>query len=385
MRVFLSILFSIFLLLSPKPLFSQDGMSQAETTLKDAEAAFERGRPDYILARKAIEQAELTQDLRLKSRAYGLQAKLDSSGRRYSRALPNYLKSHELRLQADEADASAALAAAEAKAKASESARSTAIASQTKSEEELVAAKAAARWKYLTVIGICLAILAAGVLGFLATVKKLRDDVKAANEAQEVSDQGFAKARTELTESSFASLKQLRRIFQSLAARISSDTTATTTMVAAQNAALGYLSQSSFDQGDTHEVAMEAFFSKFNPDLTKLLSATSSTKLNANSMPLRLPLDQAVPVALIYTELVSNAFKHGGSQVETNLTKEGSNISLSVTDNGSGGLDAVTKAEGLKLVSYFSDAIKGRLDYPDSNTIRLRFSSSPQRALPGIG
>jgi len=384
MRNLLFLLLTLFLLLSPKPVFSQSGNSEAETVLRDAEAAFERGRPDYILARRAIEQADQTNNLRLKSRAYTLQAKLDSAGRRYSRALPNYIKAHEFRLQADEADASAALAAAEEKAKTAEAARSSAIASQAQSAEELEAAKTAARWKYLTVIGICLAILAAGALGFLATVKKMRDDVKAAKEAKLVSDEGFAKARAELTASSFSSFKQLRRLFQSLTARFSTDTGATKTMVVAQNTALGYLAQSSFDKGDTHEVAMEAFFSKFNPDLTKLLDPTSAKTLKDNVMPLRLPIDQAVPVALIYTELLSNAFKHGGSSVEASLTKEGSSISLSVSDSGSTDLESVTKSEGLKLVSYFSDAIKGRIDYPKPNTIRLRFASTPQNALPGI-
>jgi len=372
-------------MLSPNPLLAQGGMSQAETTLRDAAAAFERGRPDYILARKAIEQAEQTQDLRLKSRAYQLQAKLDSAGRRYSRALPNYLKSHELRLQADKADASAALAAAQAEAKNAETAKALAISSQLKSEEELEAAKAAARWKYLTVIGICLAILAAGALGFLATVKKLRDDVKAAKEAQEISDESYSKGRTELNESSYTSLKQLRRIFQGLASRTSSaDSAAGPKMIAAQNAALGFLAQSSFDQGNTHEVAMEAFYSKFNPSLSKLLSPDASTSLNGKSMPLRLPIDQAVPVALIYTELVSNAFKHGGNEVTTNMTKEGSNISLSISDNGKGGVESENRGEGLKLVSYFTDEIKGKIDYPDASTVRLRFTSVPQRALPGF-
>lgn len=384
MRIFLLVLFSFFLLLSPKLLFAQQGVSQAETTLRDAEAAFESGRPDYILARKAIEEAEQTKDLRLKSRAYELQGKLDSVGRRYSRALPNYLKAHELRLQADEADATAALVAAQLELKSAETALKAAEVAKAKSEEELEAANAAARWKYLTVIGICLAILAAGILGFFGTVKKLRDDIAAAREAQEKSEVGFAKARTELTESSYGALKQLRRIFQGLATRISSDAASASNMIAAQNAALGYLAQSSFDQGDTHEVAMEAFFLKFNPDLKEIMGKVGAQQLDAKAMPLRLPLDQAVPVALIYTELVSNAFKHGGSQVTTNLTKEGSNISLVVSDNGAGGVDSASKGEGLKLVSYFADAIKGRIDYPDANTIRLRFMSTPQRALPGI-
>ena len=116
---------------------------------------------------------------------------------------------------------------------------------------------------------------------------------------------------------------------------------------------------------------MEAFYAKFNPSLSKILSADSSTKLDAKSMPLRLPIDQAVPVALIYTELVSNAFKHGGNEVNTNMTKEGTNITLTISDNGSGGVESDNKGEGLKLVSYFTDEIKGRIDYPDASTVVL--------------
>lgn len=382
MRFFLLFFFSFFLVLSPKHGAAQGETSSAETMLKDAEAAYARGRPDYILTRKALEQADLSKDLRFKARAYLLQAKLDSTGRRFSRALPNYLKANAFQTQADKADAAAALEAAQAKAKAAEGAEASALEAKAKSEEELESAIAAARWKYMTVMGICLAILAAGALGFLATVKKLRDDVAAARSAKAKSDEGFEEVKNQLTESSYASLKQLRRIFQNLSARVAGDSTAAAVkMIEAQNAALGYLAQSSFDQGKTHEVAMEAFFAKYNPDLSAMLNVKGA-QLDGKSMPLRLPIEQAVPVALIYTELVSNAFKFCGGLVQTSLTKEGTNIAMQVKDNGPGGIESATKGEGLKLVSYFAEAIKGRIDYPDTNTVRLRFESAPALSLP---
>jgi len=347
MRLPFLLFFSFFFLLSPKHALAQVGATTLETTLKDAEAAYKRGRPDYILARKAVELAEGSKDLRLKARAYLLQARLDSTGRRYSRALPNYLLASSLQAQADEADASAALAAAQAKAKAAQEAEADALEAKKKSEEELEETIAASKWKYIAVIGICLAILAAGALGFLATVKKLRDDVLEAKNAQASSDEGFEKIKTQLTESSFTSLKQLRRIFQNLASRVTSDNpSGALKMIEVQNAALGYLAQSSFDKGKTHEVAMEAFFAKYNPDLNAMLN-TKGAHLDGKSMPLRLPIDQAVPVALIYTELVSNAFKFGGGEVQTSLTKEGANVSMLVKDNGPGGIESATKGEGL--------------------------------------
>ncbi len=390
-RFALLFLVAVIVLLSPKPdVFAQGGEATAATeseamqTLRTAEVAFERGRPDYVLARRALEQAEATDDLLLQARANRLQARLDSAGRRYSRALPYYHQAAELELQAQRAAAAEAIAAAQQQAEAAEAARLQAESIRTEAESTLEEQREAASWKYMTVIGICLVVLALGILAFLATVRKMRGDTARAREGQQESDTAYAEARNQLSQSSRAAMKMLRRIFQTLAARMpATGATTPANQLHAQSEALGYLAQSSFEQGDKFEVAMEAFFEKYNPTLTQLLNPHPGLSLRTEAMPLRLPLDQAVPVALIYTELVDNAFRHGGSsgQVLVRMTKEGNSITMTVKDPSGSSFSAQPAGEGRKLVAYLAEEIGGKIDYPsgDTDEVRLRFKSIAQR------
>ena len=380
--------------LSPKPAaYAQDAAAAAAAnteivnTLREAEAAFARGRPDYILARRALEQAEATDDLRLRARANRLQARLDSAGRRYSRAMPYFNRAERYTRQADAAEASAAVEAAKAEAAEAEAARAEAVAARTEAEATLEEERAAARWKYVTVVGICLAVLAAGVLGFLATVRKLRGDVSAAERRQAESDTGYGEARTQLGLSSRTALNRLRRIVQSISTRMPAGAAGSPARdLAAQAAALRSVSQASFEQGGKHEVAMEAFFDKLDGALAEQLAPQPGVRLHTESMPVRLSLDQAVPLALIYTELVGNAFKHGGGDVHAKLTKEGTSVTLTVADAAARGFGAEPAREGRKLVAFLADELKARVDYPstDGGAVRVRFATDGVRG-PAVG
>lgn len=343
-----------------------------------------RGRPDYVLARQALREAEATDDLRLKAEANLVQARLDSTGRRYSKALPLFHRAGALTREADRIEAEAALAEANAEAAAAEEARLAADAARAETEATLESERSAAQLKYVTVIGICLAILAAGILAFLATVRNLRNKIKHARAGQEEADAAYTEARAQVTESSRSALKRLRRIMRTLAARLPTGPAGSpVNQLAAQNAALHYLAQSSFEQGDRHEVAMEAFYDKFNAELTQLLNPAPGVQLVTDSMPLRLPLDQAVPVALIYTELIGNAFKHGGGKgrVTAQMTKEGDSVTLTVSDEGYGSIGSHPNGEGMRLVHYLAEEIGGKVDYPDSDggAVRLRFRATGVR------
>lgn len=90
-----------------------------------------------------------------------------------------------------------------------------------------------------------------------------------------------------------------------------------------------------------------------------------------------LPMEQAVPYALIVNELVSNALKHGFSDgrsgkilVSTTLTEDGQ-VHLSVFDDGIGipsGEDPVRKQTlGLQLVSRLACQLNGQLDFGRGN------------------
>ena len=246
-------------------------------------------------------------------------------------------------------------------------------------ETELAEAESAARMRYLTVIGICLAILAAGVLAYLATVRSLTAKVRAAEAARRESDAAYAEARTALGESARTGMRQLRRVYQALAARMPvtpGDRAAA--HLAAQGAALDALAQSSFEQGGRHEVAMEAFFEKLRPGLERLLRVNDGQQVAVASMPLRLGIDEAVPLALAYVELVGNALRHGSGAVATTLSKEGPSVTLAVSDEGDGNWAAQPAGEGRKLVAFFADAVGAQVDYPSGgggSTVRLRYEA----------
>ena len=370
------------LLLSLKPVMAQQNPeSTAEQTLQDAKDAFASGRPDYLLAQRAIEQAEQTQDLRLRAEAYLLQARLDSAGRRYSRAIPNYVLSQELLKQANATDAAAALAEAKAQVSAAEQARAAALDSARQSTATLEAERSSARYKYLALLGICLAVLAAGALAYLAMMRKLSGDAASARASKDEFQEKLTKAEQRLGETAITDLQRLRRIFQSIDIRISTIRSAKQELklIAAQNAASGYLLQSSFNQGGDHEVAMEAFIAKLTPKVKELLPLKPGTDLKATSMPLRLPVDQATAVGLIYLELLANAILHGGEQIQTSLSKEGSMVSLIVKDSGKQSLENLEKGAGLKLVSFLAEELNAQVDAPEPGSLRIRFESASQR------
>ena len=385
----LALVLALLFQLSLKPKLSAQsdgaGSSAAESTaqtLRTAEAAFERGRPDYILARQALEEAMRTDDTDLKYRANLLQARLDSAGRRYSRALPYYRRAEEFRRQTDQRLAAEQLEAANTRAATAERERTEAVSAQEAALAELEAERESANWQLLLLAGIALALIVAGILAFVATTKKLNTDVKKARAAQRTSESDLATAQEAVGASALTATKQLRRVYQSIAARIpEAGVTSAANKIAAQNAALSFLKQSSFEKGGRTEVAMEAFFEKFNPELTRLINPRSGATLITDSMPLRLPIEQAVPLAFVYTELVGNALRHGEGTVKATMTKEGQGITLTVGDEGGADLGAVNRGEGLKLVSYFADELNARIDYPDMGgaTTRLRFDSIMKR------
>ena len=389
-RVFL--LFAICVGLSPKHVLHAQQIDQANVdivnNLREAEAAFERGRPDYILARRALEQAMATDDLRLQARANLLQAQLDSAGRRYSRALPYFNRAKELTRQADQAEAAVAIEAARREASEAEAARIQAEEARSTIASTLEEERGAARIKYLAVIGVCLAILAAGLLGFLATVRKLRGDISTAESARTESDDAYTDARKQLGLSSRTALNRIRKVLQSVSARLQAGDTGG--QVLAQAETINYLSQASFEQNGRHEVAMEAFFTKANPALAATLQPTASHALHlrTESMPVRLPIDQAVPIALIYAELVGNAYKHSttAGDVLARLTKEGTSVTLTVEDPRGMAYANGPIGEGRRLIAYLADELKAKVDYPsqDGEPVRIRFTAAGVRG-PAAG
>jgi two-component sensor histidine kinase/putative methionine-R-sulfoxide reductase with GAF domain len=72
--------------------------------------------------------------------------------------------------------------------------------------------------------------------------------------------------------------------------------------------------------------------------------------------------DRATALALVFTELVQNAFEHGGDHVRIGLAKRDDDVVLTVSDNGAG-LVGEPKGTGLSIVrALVRDELRGRLE-----------------------
>ncbi|MCV3765344.1 sensor histidine kinase [Rhizobium sp. TRM95796] len=83
--------------------------------------------------------------------------------------------------------------------------------------------------------------------------------------------------------------------------------------------------------------------------------------------PILLRADQATPLALIVTELLTNAVKHAFSsdsdrKIDIELRRAGPEITLSVRDNGVGLPEHTERSSGLAMVRAFSQQIGGAID-----------------------
>lgn len=95
-------------------------------------------------------------------------------------------------------------------------------------------------------------------------------------------------------------------------------------------------------------------------------------ELDTHIEDVHLDLDRAIPMGLIVTELVSNAFKHafgnrGDGTICVELEETGGNLRLRVADDGSGLPEEFslenTSSLGMKLVDTLSSQLNGSLVY----------------------
>jgi len=90
-----------------------------------------------------------------------------------------------------------------------------------------------------------------------------------------------------------------------------------------------------------------------------------------NAEPISLGIDASIPLGLIITELVTNAFKHAFSQktdgeIMVRMNKTDNAVQLSVTDNGAGlpeGFDLKNPVSfGLELVNLLTEQLNGKIE-----------------------
>jgi two-component sensor histidine kinase len=109
-------------------------------------------------------------------------------------------------------------------------------------------------------------------------------------------------------------------------------------------------------------------------DLCLSLAAGSSApgvEIACGAAQVRLPIDTAIPLALIVNELVSNALKHafagaGGGRIQVSTRLEGGALVLEVADNGAGKHEGANAGLGTRIVQGLVKQLHASLTESDA-------------------
>ncbi len=115
-------------------------------------------------------------------------------------------------------------------------------------------------------------------------------------------------------------------------------------------------------------------------DLVERLRTTIVQGLGSNKTvttrleKISLPGSQATALALVFTELLQNAFEHGGDNVIIELSQSEDEIRLAVVDDG-GGMSGDGQGIGLQIVrALVNDELHGKLELRNENGLRAEIS-----------
>ena len=91
--------------------------------------------------------------------------------------------------------------------------------------------------------------------------------------------------------------------------------------------------------------------------------------------PAQLDIDAAIPLGLVVSELVNNAYKHAFKNAATGtidiaFNADGNRYTLKVVDNGNGtvlGSDGNTDSFGMRLINTLVGSLNGQLEWAHNN------------------
>ena len=119
---------------------------------------------------------------------------------------------------------------------------------------------------------------------------------------------------------------------------------------------------------------------------------TSQVAFTVSADKIHLEIDQAIPLGLILTELLSNSLKYAfpnerKGSIEVNMTAEGNEIKMNIGDDGVGvpsGTDiAMAKTLGLKLVRNLVNQLEGDLEVDTTNGVSYSITFQRQKLEEG--
>ncbi|HEX2114523.1 MAG TPA: histidine kinase dimerization/phosphoacceptor domain -containing protein, partial [Alphaproteobacteria bacterium] len=113
--------------------------------------------------------------------------------------------------------------------------------------------------------------------------------------------------------------------------------------------------------------------------------------LNVRSAPLHFDLDTTIPLALIVTEAITNAFKHAfpngrAGTINVEGIQSGGVTTIRIADDGvglpAGWEDLQARSLGLKLMRVLAEQIDARLSYASNNGTQIELVLEDRRAQP---
>ena len=148
--------------------------------------------------------------------------------------------------------------------------------------------------------------------------------------------------------------------------------------------ALATLHRHLYAHGEVHTINMRSFLVELCGQLFQAMGENEGTRiaLDIEAPELRMLSDQAVPLALVVTEAVSNALKYafpGGraGRIGVHLTEDGGFVRLEIQDDGVGIPAGKSETEhgtrdgiGLQLIRGFSRQLGATLDVQEGNGTR---------------
>jgi two-component sensor histidine kinase len=142
-----------------------------------------------------------------------------------------------------------------------------------------------------------------------------------------------------------------------------------------------------YESDDLAALDMAEYIPRLSALQTQATGRRTTPQMALSIDSIRLDMDQAIPLALILNELISNAFKHAGDQngrIAVSLSVADQNVVLSVADDGKGfpdGFDPLAGSSlGMKLVEALALQLGGSLAWENRNgaefTVRFGIRTS---------
>jgi two-component sensor histidine kinase len=134
--------------------------------------------------------------------------------------------------------------------------------------------------------------------------------------------------------------------------------------------AMSLIHQQLYKTEDIKSINMSVFLPELLDYLKESFGEAKAIQYKRSISPIKLEIAQAIPVALIVNEAVTNAIKYAfcdgkSGTISINMYQEGSNIILSISDNGVGINPAILQREtssmGLKLMRGLVGEMDGKI------------------------